>query len=162
MTGPRLKATVGSVLFLLVAPGTIAGLVPWLITGWRSADPWLGLQLAGALLTATGVAVLLHAFSRFVVEGIGTPAPVAPTERLVIGGLYRCIRNPMYVAVAATIIGQALLLGRPVLLLYALIFMVTVATFVKLYEEPVLTQRFGAEYEEYRRDVPAWRPRLRR
>ena len=63
--------------------------------------------------------MLLHAFARFVVEGIGTPAPVAPPEQLVVGGLYRHVRNPMYVAVAATIVGQAALLGRPALLLYA-------------------------------------------
>lgn len=158
---PRAKAALGSGVFLLVAPGTVAGLVPWLITGWRSADPWIGLRVGGALLIAAGVAVLVHAFARFVVEGIGTPAPVAPTEKLVVGGLYRYVRNPMYVAVAATIIGQALLLGRPVLLAYALVFMGTVAAFVKLYEEPVLSRRYGAQYDEYRRAVPAWRPRLR-
>ena len=106
------------------------------------------------------MAVLLHAFARFVVEGIGTPAPVAPTEHLVVGGLYRHVRNPMYVAVAATIVGQALVLGRPALLLYALAFMATVAAFVRFYEEPVLSERFGDEYEAYRRAVPGWRPRL--
>ena len=84
-----------------------------------------------------------------------------PPQALVIGGLYRYVRNPMYVAVAATIIGQGLLLGRSVLLAYALIFMGIVAAFVKLYEEPVLTRRFGAQYEEYRRAVPAWWPRFR-
>jgi protein-S-isoprenylcysteine O-methyltransferase Ste14 len=71
------------------------------------------------------------------------------------------VRNPMYLAVAATIIGQALLLGRPILLAYALVFMAVVAAFVKLYEEPTLSRRFGREYEQYRRAVPAWRPRLR-
>jgi protein-S-isoprenylcysteine O-methyltransferase Ste14 len=157
---PRLEAAVGSVAFLLVAPGTVAGLLPWLITGWHSTDPWPGFRVAGALLIAAGVAVLLHAFARFVYEGIGTPAPVAPTEKLVVGGLYRYVRNPMYVAVAATIVGQALLLGRPVLLAYGLVFMGTVAAFVKWYEEPVLSRRFGAEYDEYRRAVPAWRPQL--
>ena len=101
------------------------------------------------------------AFARFVVEGFGTPAPVAPTERLVVGGPYRYVRNPMYLAVGATIVGQALLLGRPILLLYAAAFAVVVLAFVRGYEEPTLAQQFGAEYEDYRRAVPGWRPRLR-
>jgi protein-S-isoprenylcysteine O-methyltransferase Ste14 len=161
VTGARTRAALGSVLFLLIAPGTVAGLIPWAITGWDSTGPWLGLELLGLVLIATGVGVLLHAFARFALEGIGTPAPVAPTERLVVRGLYRYVRNPMYLAVAATIIGQALLLGRPILLAYALVFMAVVAAFVKLYEEPTLSRRFGSEYDEYRRAVPGWHPRLR-
>jgi protein-S-isoprenylcysteine O-methyltransferase Ste14 len=112
-------------------------------------------------LIVAGVGVLLHAFLRFVVEGVGTPAPVAPTEHLVVGGLYRYVRNPMYLAVAATIVGQALVLGRPVLLLYAAMFGVAVYSFVRGYEEPTLRRQFGDEYEEYRRAVPGWWPRRR-
>jgi protein-S-isoprenylcysteine O-methyltransferase Ste14 len=157
----RARAAAGSLVFLALAPGVVAGLIPWLLTGWDSTDPPLALRVIGAALIAAGTAVLLSAFGRFVVEGIGTPAPVAPPERLVVGGLYRYVRNPMYVAVAATIIGQAALLGRPALLLYALLFMGAVAAFVQGYEQPVLSERYGTEYEEYRRNVPAWRPRLR-
>jgi protein-S-isoprenylcysteine O-methyltransferase Ste14 len=157
----RARAAAGSLVFLLLAPGLTAGVVPWLLTGWESTDPGLALELVGAVLILAGVAVLLHAFGRFVIEGIGTPAPVAPPEQLVVGGLYRHVRNPMYVAVTATIVGQAALLGRPGLLLYALAFMSAVSAFAKLYEEPVLSRRFGEEYERYRRGVPAWRPRLR-
>lgn len=158
----RARAAAGSFAFLLVAPGAVAGLVPALLTGWTVDDSlaWPPLQVVGALLIAAGVAVLLHAFARFVVEGVGTPAPVAPTERLVVGGLYRYLRNPMYVAVATTIIGQALLLGRPGLLAYAALFMAAVAAFVRWYEEPMLAERFGEEYAAYRRAVPAWHPRL--
>jgi protein-S-isoprenylcysteine O-methyltransferase Ste14 len=115
----------------------------------------------GVLLLVAGAALLLYAFARFVLEGAGTPAPVAPTERLVVGGLYRHVRNPMYEAVAATIVGQALILGRPGLLLYAALFAATVATFVLGYEEPTLADQFGTEYEAYRRAVPRWIPRLR-
>jgi protein-S-isoprenylcysteine O-methyltransferase Ste14 len=111
------------------------------------------------VLLAAGVAILLHAFLRFVVEGIGTPAPVAPTQRLVVGGLYRYVRNPMYLAVAAAIVGQGLVLGRLVLLLYAAGFIVVVAAFVRWYEEPTLSRQFGDQYEEYRRSVPGWWPR---
>jgi protein-S-isoprenylcysteine O-methyltransferase Ste14 len=103
----------------------------------------------------------MPADQRLVVEGRGTPAPVAPTERLVVGGLYRHVRNPMYVAVTATIAGQALLLGRPWLLAYAAAFWCVTAAFVRLYEEPTLSARYGEEYAAYTRAVPGWWPRLR-
>jgi protein-S-isoprenylcysteine O-methyltransferase Ste14 len=158
----RARAALGSLLFLVVAPGLAAGLVPWWLTGWDAAgDVPLALEAAGAALTAAGALVLLHAFGRFVVEGLGTPAPVAPPRRLVVGGLYQYVRNPMYLAVAATILGQAVLLGRPGLALYALAFGAVVAAFVRFYEEPALARRFGGEYDTYRRAVPGWWPRRR-
>ena len=95
------------------------------------------------------------------VEGIGTPAPAAPTERLVVDGAYRYVRNPMYLAVATVILGQALLLRQVVLLIYEGLVGVAVTAFVHGYEEPALGARFGEEYEAYRRAVPRWRPRLR-
>jgi protein-S-isoprenylcysteine O-methyltransferase Ste14 len=144
----------------VLVPGTVAGLIPWLFTGWEVRDAlWPPIRVVGVLLLAAGVAVLLHAFLRFVVEGVGTPAPVAPTKHLVVGGLYRYVRNPMYLAVAATIVGQALALGRLELLLYAAAFAVTVYAFVRVYEEPTLRRQFGEQYEEYRRAVPGWWPR---
>jgi protein-S-isoprenylcysteine O-methyltransferase Ste14 len=158
----KARAAVGSLVFLVLAPGVVAGLVPWWITRWRVREPlpyWVLLRVVGVALLAMGVVVLIHAFVRFVVEGIGTPAPVAPTERLVVGGLYRYVRNPMYVAVAATIIGQALLLGQLVLLLYAAAFGLVVAAFVRWYERPTLSRQFGEEYEAYSSAVPAWWPR---
>jgi protein-S-isoprenylcysteine O-methyltransferase Ste14 len=155
----RIRAAAGTLLFLVLAPGVVAGLVPWLLTGWRSAGPPLWLQIIGWIAVAAGAAVVLEAFGRFVVEGIGTPAPAAPTERLVVGGLYRCIRNPMYLAVAAVILGQAALLGRWLLVVYALAFGATVWSFVHWYEEPTLRQQFGPEYEHYLRTVPGWWPR---
>ena len=152
----------GSLVFLVLAPGVVAGVVPWWLTGWEVREPlpyWAALRVAGVLLIAAGVVVLLHAFVRFVVEGLGTPAPVAPTERLVVGGLYRYVRNPMYLAVAATIVGQALALGQLILLPYAAAFAVAVAAFVHWYEEPTLRRQFGEQYEAYRHAVPAWWPR---
>jgi protein-S-isoprenylcysteine O-methyltransferase Ste14 len=155
------SAAAGSALFFAVAPGVVAGLVPWLLTGWEvDADWWPPLRILGALLVVAGAAVLVHAFARFVVEGLGTPAPVAPTEQLVVGGLYRYVRNVMYIAVTTTIVGQALLLGSVALLVYAALAWAGMAAFVKGYEEPTLTSRYGARYEEYRRAVPAWWPRL--
>jgi protein-S-isoprenylcysteine O-methyltransferase Ste14 len=154
------RAALGSALFLLVAPGVAAGLVPWLLTGWDAdGDVPTPLVIAGIVLVTAGAGALLHAFARFVIEGLGTPAPVAPPERLVVGGLYRWVRNPMYLAVAATIVGQALILGRPGLLLYALAFGAAVWAFVHFYEEPTLARRFGADYDAYRRAVPGWWPR---
>jgi protein-S-isoprenylcysteine O-methyltransferase Ste14 len=155
----KARAAVGSVVFLVVVPGLVAGRLPWLLTGWSTHDWGLPVRVLGGLMIGAGLAVLLQAFVRFVLEGIGTPAPIAPTRRLVVGGAYRYVRNPMYLAVAALIFGQALLLGQAGLLLYAAAFCVTVAAFVHTYEEPLLARRFGEQYEAYRRAVPAWRPR---
>jgi protein-S-isoprenylcysteine O-methyltransferase Ste14 len=154
----RIEAAVGSTVFFALAPGVMAGVVPWLLTGWDAYDMPLALRVAGGLLTIAGAAFLVHSFARFVIEGLGTPAPVAPPERLVVGGAYRWVRNPMYVAVIAAILGQALLLGRWVLVEWALVFWALTASFVRFYEEPNLSERFGAEYEEYRRAVRAWLP----
>ena len=157
----RPSAAAGSALFFAAAPGTIAGLIPWALTGWEvEAEWWPPLRVLGAVLVVAGAAVLIHAFARFVIEGLGTPAPLAPTEHLVVGGLYRYVRNVMYIAVTAAILGQALLLGQPGLFVYAAVVWAAMATFVKIYEEPTLADRYGAQYEEYRRAVPAWWPRL--
>src|SRR5215210_7418829 len=94
----RLRAATGSAFFLVIAPGVAAGLLPWALTSWDSAG-WPALvEALGAALIVAGAGVLLHAFVRFVTEGRGTPAPPAPPERLVVGGLYRHVRNPMYLA----------------------------------------------------------------
>ncbi len=156
------RATAGSALFLVVAPGVVAGLIPWALSGWQSggAAGWfVPLRIVGAGLCLAGILALLGAFARFVLEGAGTPAPVAPTERLVVGGLYRWVRNPMYVAVVALILGQALLLARPVLLTYAVLAWSVMALFVRWYEEPVLRARYGVSYDAYRHAVRAWVPR---
>ncbi len=157
-------AAAGSVAFFVLAPGVVAGLVPWWLTGWRVQEPlpyWAPLRAVGAALIAGGALVLVHAFVRFVVEGAGTPAPVSPTERLVVGGFYRYVRNPMYLAVVATIVGQALALGQPGLLLYGAAAGAAMGAFVRWYEEPTLRRQFGAGYDAYRRAVPGWWPRLR-
>jgi protein-S-isoprenylcysteine O-methyltransferase Ste14 len=156
---PKARAAAGSFLFLIAAPGVVAGLIPWWLTGWDTHSPPLPLQIAGATLVVIGAGVLLHAFARFVLEGIGTPAPVAPTEHLVVGGLYRYVRNPMYLAVLALIVGQALLLGQLGLLAYAAIIAAAFAASVHWYEEPTLQRRYGEQYDTYRKTVPGWIPR---
>lgn len=154
------SAIAGSAVFFILAPGVVAGLVPWMLSGWRSLPVAPAYGVTGAFLVLAGLAVLVDAFARFALEGLGTPAPVAPTERLVIGGPYRFVRNPMYVAVLSIIIGQALLFAEWPLALYAGFVAAAVFSFVRLYEEPTLTRRYGAEYEAYRQAVPAWLPRL--
>ena len=142
----------------------VAGLVPWWISDWEFGSPFAlywPLRIAGALILAVALAFLLQSFVRFVMEGLGTPAPVAPTEHLVIGGPYRYVRNPMYVAVVAAIAGQALLFGQGALGWYGLAIALIQAAFVRFYEEPGLRRRYGAEYDDYRAAVPAWIPRLR-
>lgn len=157
----RPAAAAGSALFFALAPGMVAGLGPWLVTGWEvEASWWAPLRVLGAALVVAGFVVLALAFLRFVREGLGTPAPIAPTEHLVVGGLYRYVRNVMYVAVTAVILGQALLLGSVALLAYAAVAWAAMAAFARWYEEPALADRYGARYEEYRRAVPAWLPRL--
>ena len=156
----RSKAALGSLVFLLIAPGVAAGFLPWALTGWDAEPTAPVFRGAGIALIALGAGFLLHAFARFVIEGLGTPAPVAAPERLVVGGVYRYVRNPMYLAVEATIVGQALLLGRPALLAYAAAFGAVVFGFVRLYEEPTLAEQFGPSYDSYRRAVPGWLPRL--
>ena len=160
----KVSAALGSVVFFLVAPCVVVGLVPWLLTHWTvhgAGAGWAATRVAGGILLAGALVVLLHSFARFVTEGLGTPAPVAPTEHLVVGGLYRHVRNPMYVAVDTAIIGQALFLGQLSLLWYALFVSLGQAAFVHSYEEPGLQARYGDEYTAYRRAVPAWLPRLR-
>lgn len=151
----------GSIIFFVVAPGTVAGLVPWLITRWQvPSDDSAVAQIGGLLLVAAGLAIVVAAFSQFILEGRGTPAPVAPTEQLVVGGLYRWVRNPMYLAVGAMIAGQSLLLWSVGLLAWLVAFGVAVWSFVIWYEQPTLRRRYGASYVEYCAAVPGWWPRL--
>lgn len=158
------RPAVATILFVLfVGPGPVIGVVPWLLSGWRLEAPllgWAGFRWIGAALFLSGMPVLGGALVRFVREGRGTPAPFWPTERLVVTGLYRHVRNPMYLGVVAMILGQGLFFGSRAILLYAACAAVAFHFFVRLHEEPSLRRRFGAEYEAYCREVPRWRPRL--
>jgi protein-S-isoprenylcysteine O-methyltransferase Ste14 len=148
-------------VFFFAAPGTVAGVVPWALTGWdRPAGDWRLTDQAGAILVGIGLVVVIAAFTQFVREGRGTPAPVAPTERLVVGGLYRFVRNPMYLAVAAMIGGQGLIFQSAAVGVWLVAFMVAVFAFVTTYEQPTLRRTYGASYEAYCRAVPGWWPRL--
>ena len=157
-------AGVASAVFFGAAPGVVAGLVPWLLTGWMLPPASMTSLIVRGCLAAvavlTGLVVLIGAFVRFVREGSGTPAPVAPTDRLVIGGVFRFVRNPMYLAVVTILLGQSLLFASTTLLIYTLLVGAAMTAFVRWYEEPVLAARYGRQYEDYRRNVRGWLPRL--
>jgi protein-S-isoprenylcysteine O-methyltransferase Ste14 len=157
-------AAIGSAVMFIVGPGLVIGVVPWLLTRWWFRDPtpyWAIVRVLGVLLVLAGLVVLIQAFARFVSEGFGTPLPAAPPKHLVVGGLYRWVRNPMYVAMLAVILGQGLLFGQLGPLVYAVILWAAAAIVVRWHEEPVLARRFGSDYDVYRRAVPAWWPRPR-
>ena len=160
---PKAMAILGSTLFFALAPSVVAGLIPWWVTRWEFQSPFLGLQptrAVGMLLIVAGIPGLVDSFARFALQGLGTPAPIAPTKTLVVTGLYRYVRNPMYVAIVAVILGQAFLLGDQRLIAYGALIWLAFHAFVVSYEEPALTRRFGAQYEVFRANVPRWIPRL--
>jgi len=160
---PKAMAILGSALFFMVAPCVLAGLIPWWITRWQFRAPFFDLELTraiGVVLIIAGVPGLVDSFARFALQGLGTPAPIAPTQRLVVTGLYRYVRNPIYLAVLAVILGQAILFGEWRLILYGVLFWLACHAFVVAYEEPELERTFAAEYEAFRANVPRWIPRL--
>jgi protein-S-isoprenylcysteine O-methyltransferase Ste14 len=159
----KTTAIAGSALFFVIAPFFAGAVVPWWITRWefRPAFFDLGLMRAmGMLLILAGVPGVVDSFARFALQGMGTPAPVAPPQHLVVTGLYRYVRNPMYVSVVVIICGQALVFGDWRLSVYGALFWLACHLFVVVYEEPVLQRSFGAEYEAFRVNVPRWIPRL--
>jgi len=160
----RILAILGSAIFLVIAPGIVAGYVPWLICRWQVGPPLMGiyvLRLVGLFLIAAGLPILLDSFARFALHGLGTPAPIFPTRHLVVNGLFRYVRNPMYVAVLSLILGQALVFGSVRVLEYGFAVWAAFYLFVLVYEEPALRKTYGAEYEQFCANVPRWIPRLR-
>ena len=151
-------------LWLVIALGTVAGLLPWLICRWRFSDS-LGdsavLRGLGLALIAVGGVALLECFFRFAWTGFGAPVPIAPTRKLIVTGLYRHLRNPMYFGVVTLVLGEALLLGQPSLLAYAAAAWTFYHLFVIGYEEPRLREQFPDDYARYVASVPRWIPRLR-
>jgi len=155
-------ALLGTIVFTLIVPGTVIVLLPYLLTGWEPRPPLLGVEATrslGVALMVLAAPLFFRFLAGFVREGHGTPAPIAPPEHLVVGGPFRWIRNPGYVAVVALVAGQALLLGSRAVLAYAAALALVFHLFVVFYEEPTLRRQFGAEYEDYCRRVPRWIPR---
>jgi AhpD family alkylhydroperoxidase len=151
-----------SVTWGVALGGTFGCLLPYLLGDWHVHRPlpdWGVAQAAGGLLICAGLVPIVQSFAEFT-KADGTPVPVASPPRLVVSGSYRYVRNPIYVGFVAILTGQALLFGSPGLLAYTAVAWCTGAAAVRFYEEPTLARRFGAEYQEYRRAVRAWVPRL--
>jgi protein-S-isoprenylcysteine O-methyltransferase Ste14 len=160
---PKSAAILGSALFFLIAPVMVGFVAPWWIAGWHMGPPLFGnnlFRLTGVAFVIAGLVPLIESFARFALVGLGTPAPVAPTQHLVVTGFYRYVRNPMYLGVVAIVYGNGLILHAIDVNAYMLIVMFGFIFFVQFYEEPTLRRRFGAEYERYCANVRPWIPRL--
>jgi protein-S-isoprenylcysteine O-methyltransferase Ste14 len=155
--GPILK----TLLFTILVPGFVAGYFPYVLVGGKPAPSQGPLAWLGGLCLVLGACIYFRCAWEFAVRGLGTPAPIAPTKFLVVSGLHRYLRNPMYIGVALVILGQAALFRSPHLAEYAALMLLTAHLFVIFYEEPTLRRQFGESYEEYRRTVPRWIPRFR-
>ena len=158
----RFWAILNTILFTILVPGTVAILIPrWLVGGYvrppKDLQTWLG-----AVLFLCGVAIYFRCAWEFAARGLGTPAPIAPTRFLVTTALHRYVRNPMYLGVALAILGQAVIFRSLHVAEYAIVMLLIAHTFVVLYEEPTLRRQFGESYEEYRRSVPRWVPKIPR
>ena len=156
--GPILKTLV----FTILAPGFVTVGAPYLLLGGFAPVRPGFVSWVGILCVAIGAAIYFSCARQFAVQGLGTPAPVAPTKSLVVTGLHRYVRNPMYIGVWFVLLGEAAIFRSALLLAYAAFFCIPVYLFVVWYEEPTLRRQFGASYDEYRNSVPRWIPRFRR
>lgn len=152
-----------TVIFTVIVPGAVALLVPWLILRGQADISSIANLIVALLLIASGMAIYLWcAFWAFAMVGRGTPAPFDAPRRLVVHGLYRVVRNPMYWGMALILLGEAVLFGSWAIARYAVVWYLFVFLFVLSYEEPTLRRKFGPEYQEYCRTVPRWLPNFKR
>jgi protein-S-isoprenylcysteine O-methyltransferase Ste14 len=150
-----------SLLFLVLAPGIVAGYVPLALLRNGSQINALVFACVAFPLWSVGAFVLLTSVWNFTIKGRGTPAPIDPPKELVVAGCYRYVRNPMYVGVILILIGHFFWFGFWLLLAYACFFLIAAHLFITLYEEPTLRRRFGASYQDYVQKVPRWIPRFK-
>ncbi len=144
-----------SLFFVILMPGVVVGYIPYRIA--RPSNLAQSIEAVPAVVVVlAGVAILLMCVWEFFARGKGTLAPIDPPTHLVVTGLYRHTRNPMYNGVVLALLGEAWLFRSPQLLVYAVGVFVAAHLFVVLYEEPALQRRFGDEYRAYRAAVPRW------
>ena len=152
-----------TLIWSIFVPGTITVLVPyWLLSTGSTSFP-VGLsavRLIGLLVLAFAFMIYVWCAWNFTFVGKGTPAPFDPPQKLVVKGPYQFVRNPMYVFVALALIGEAILFGTPVLIIYAGLAVIFCHLWVVYYEEPTLRRKFGESYERYSSRVSRWLPRL--
>jgi protein-S-isoprenylcysteine O-methyltransferase Ste14 len=162
--GAGMSLTLRSLLWTVLLPGIYAGFIPWQYFGvsHAQADVSNPVHLLGLAAILFGVALLAACIWEFAHSGRGTLSPVDPPRELVVRGLYRYVRNPMYLSVTAIVLGEVLLTGSRGLLLYWVVWFVLVNLLVTGYEEPGLRRRFGQSYEDYTRKVGRWIPRIQR
>lgn len=153
-----------SLLWTTLIPGLFAGYVPWRYFGLSQVrlDLFNPTHIAGLLCIAAGTLLLATCIFEFARSGRGTLSPVDPPRHLVVRGLYRYVRNPMYLSVTTIVLGEALISRSIALAVYWAIWFAAVNLFVLGYEEPTLREQFGASYDEYTRRVGRWIPRLTR
>jgi protein-S-isoprenylcysteine O-methyltransferase Ste14 len=150
-----------SLLYTIALPGTVIVLIPYLIAsaqGDRIPQPWGPLQVVGLVAALVGATILLRCIWEFMVTGRGTLAPVDPPTELVVRGLYRYVRNPMYLGAFTLMLGEAALFESVAVLLYAVAWFVIINLIVYFHEEPVLGRRFGDSYQRYTESVRRWVP----
>jgi len=152
-----------SILWTLLMPGVVAGYIPWRFFGVARAQLTLvnPVHILALLMRGLGAALLIACIWEFARSGRGTLSPVDPPRELVVRGLYRYVRNPMYLSVTMIVLGEVLLSGSRALFIYWVVFFSAANLFVIGYEEPNLRRRFGASYERYTQHVRRWIPRLR-
>ncbi len=148
-----------NLFFTILQPGIVAGLVPWWILGDKVNafnQPLVFHQYIGILLFMVGAVIMFHCIARFAVEGRGTLSPADPTKKLVVKGLYKFSRNPMYVGVTLILLGEALFFRSVNLWIYVGFVFLAFNLFVWLVEEPRLHRDFGEDYRKYCREVRRW------
>lgn len=159
---PGLWLALRSLFWTVFIPGVFAGYVPWRYFGLREVqlDTHNPIHIAGLVCIGFGAVLLGMCIWEFARSGRGTLAPIDPPRELVVRGLYRYVRNPMYLSVTLIVLGEFLLTGSRALLVYWAIWFLAVNLFVIGYEEPTLRERFGPAYDRYREEVGRWLPRL--
>jgi protein-S-isoprenylcysteine O-methyltransferase Ste14 len=151
-----------TLIFTIIVPGAIIALIPYLLLSRNPASfARIGpFQLIGLIPLAVGVAIYFKCAWDFASTGKGTPAPIDPPKHLVTRGLYRHVRNPIYIGVLITLLGEAWLFSSPALVVYAAIVITWQRLFVVFYEEPALKRKFGESYSNYLARTPRWIPKL--
>ena len=157
----RIGLLLEAILFTVLVPGTVAfWLPPLILDGRRLLMPrsWSTAQFVALIPLGLGASIYLRCLWEFAAKGRGIPAPVDHPKELVVTGLYRYVRNPMYLGVLLFLFGEALFVEYPGFLLYAIGWLAVVHLNVLLYEEPNLRKKFGASYERYTAAVSRWLP----